>query len=183
MLSLLNIPQSQVNAKYKMIFFLLFSKHSLSDSSVFSSSSSAKQDNNKVVLNFHHLAFMLLLLLLSHFSHVRLFVTLWTSPPGCSVHGILQAGTLAWAAIPFSRGSSLPRDGTCLSCLLPWQQVLYHWCHLGSPSRLLLYPVCFLGQILPFYPLIHRDSIQIQRDNHFSLALVTSAPRVQGKIK
>ena len=26
------------------------------------------------------------------------------SPPGSSVHGILQAGTLEWLAIPFSRG-------------------------------------------------------------------------------
>ena len=133
MLSLLNIPQSQVNAKYKMIFFLLFSKHSLSDSSVFSSSSSAKQDNNKVMLHFHHLAFMPLLLLLSHFSHVRLFVTLRTSPPGCSVHGILQAGTLEWAAIPFS--GDLPYRGTepasHVSC--SGRQVLYHWCHWEAP--------------------------------------------------
>ena len=28
------------------------------------------------------------------------------SPPGSSVHGTLQAGTLDWAALPFSRGSS-----------------------------------------------------------------------------
>ena len=32
------------------------------------------------------------------------------SPPGSSVHGILQAGTLEGVAIPFSRGSSPPRD-------------------------------------------------------------------------
>ena len=32
------------------------------------------------------------------------------SPPGSSVHGILQAKTLEWVAIPFSRGSSRPRD-------------------------------------------------------------------------
>ena len=30
------------------------------------------------------------------------------SPPGSSVHGILQARTLEWAAISFSRGSSNP---------------------------------------------------------------------------
>ena len=30
------------------------------------------------------------------------------SPPGFSVHGILQAKILEWVAIPFSRGSSLP---------------------------------------------------------------------------
>ena len=32
------------------------------------------------------------------------------SPPGSSVHGILQARILEWVAIPFSRGSSWPRD-------------------------------------------------------------------------
>ena len=32
------------------------------------------------------------------------------SLPGSSVHGILQARTLEWVAIPFSRGSSWPRD-------------------------------------------------------------------------
>ena len=39
-------------------------------------------------------------------SRVRLFVT----PPGSSVHGIPQARILEWIAIPFSRGSSRPRD-------------------------------------------------------------------------
>ena len=39
------------------------------------------------------------------------------SPPGSSVHGILQARTLKWAAKPSSRRSSRPRDGTCISCL------------------------------------------------------------------
>ena len=34
------------------------------------------------------------------------------SPPDSSVHGILQARILEWAAIPFSRGSSWPRDRT-----------------------------------------------------------------------
>ena len=32
------------------------------------------------------------------------------SPPGSSVHGILQARILERIAIPFSRGSSQPRD-------------------------------------------------------------------------
>ena len=31
------------------------------------------------------------------------------SPPGSSVHGILQARILGWVAIPFSTGSSRPR--------------------------------------------------------------------------
>ena len=42
------------------------------------------------------------------------------SPPGSSVHGILQARILGWVAISFSRGSSRPRDGTWVSCLAGW---------------------------------------------------------------
>ena len=39
------------------------------------------------------------------------------SLPGSSVHGILEAKILKWVAIPFSRGSSRPRDRTPLSCV------------------------------------------------------------------
>ena len=38
------------------------------------------------------------------------------SSPGSSAHGILQARTLEWVAIPFSRGSSWSRDWTWVSC-------------------------------------------------------------------
>ena len=38
------------------------------------------------------------------------------SPPGSSVHGILQVRKLERVAIPFSRGSSQPRDRTRVSC-------------------------------------------------------------------
>ena len=37
------------------------------------------------------------------------------SPPGSSIHGILQARILEWVAISFSRGSSRPRDRTQVS--------------------------------------------------------------------
>ena len=53
-----------------------------------------------------------------------------------SVHGILQARILEWVAISYSKGSSQPRDRTCVSdvsCIGSW--VLYHWQHLGSPNR------------------------------------------------
>jgi len=39
------------------------------------------------------------------------------SPPGSSVHGLLQARILEWVAIPFSTGSSQPRDQTQVSCI------------------------------------------------------------------
>ena len=80
-------------------------------------------------------------------SHVRLLATPWTtvyqappsmgfsrqdvscsvmsnscdlmdcSPPGSSVHGILQLRILEWAAISFSWGPSRPRDQTRVSCI------------------------------------------------------------------
>ena len=39
------------------------------------------------------------------------------SPPVSSVHGVLQARTLGWVAMPSSRGSSRPRDRACISCV------------------------------------------------------------------
>jgi len=39
------------------------------------------------------------------------------SPPGSSVHGVLQAEILEWVAIPFSRGSSQPGYWTRVSCI------------------------------------------------------------------
>ena len=46
------------------------------------------------------------------------------SPPGFSVHGIFQARILAWVVISSSRGSSLPKDWTWVSCT--GRQILYH---------------------------------------------------------
>ena len=46
---------------------------------------------------------------LSCFSHIQLLVDpMDCSPPGPSVHGILQARILEWVAMPSSRGSSWP---------------------------------------------------------------------------
>ena len=39
------------------------------------------------------------------------------SPPGSSVHGILQARILEWVAVPFSRIPSPPRDQASVSCI------------------------------------------------------------------
>ena len=47
--------------------------------------------------------------------------------PGSSVHGILQARILEWVAFPFSKGSSQPRDRTCVSCIV--RQILYCLSH------------------------------------------------------
>ena len=65
----------------------------------------------------------------------QLCLTLWDlmdcSPPGSSVHGILQVRILELVAIPFSRWS--PHPGIELGYLLHCRQILYHLSHKGSP--------------------------------------------------
>ena len=60
------------------------------------------------------------------------------SPPGSSVHGILQARIREWVAMPCSRGSSQPRDQTCVSyvsCIGRWSL-----CH-GAMCEALTQPI------------------------------------------
>ena len=49
------------------------------------------------------------------------------TPPGSSVHGILQARILDWVAMPSSKGSSHPRDLTQFSRIC--RRILYHLSH------------------------------------------------------
>ena len=58
------------------------------------------------------------------------------SPSGSSVHGLLQARILEWSAISYSRGSSRPRDRTCISwdsCTGRW--ILYQWATWKAPAN------------------------------------------------
>ena len=57
--------------------------------------------------------------LICSLSHVTLSLCdpLDCSPPGSSVHEILQARILKWVAMPLSKGSSWPRDWTYISCV------------------------------------------------------------------
>ena len=62
------------------------------------------------------------------------------SPAGSSVHGISQTGILEWVAISSSRGSSRPRDRTCVSCISFTGGWAVHRCatweaHGGSSPR------------------------------------------------
>ena len=55
-------------------------------------------------------------------SCLTLFHPLDCSLLSSSIHGILQARILKWVAMPSSRGSSWPRDGTRVSFCVPlWQ--------------------------------------------------------------
>ena len=64
-------------------------------------------------------------------------MTLWTVACQAPLSmGIVQARILGWGAISSSRGSSQPKNRTCVSyvsCIGGW--VLYHWHHLESPSE------------------------------------------------
>ena len=65
---------------------------------------------------------------LSHFSHVQLFVTLWTA--ACQVPlsmGILQARILEWVTMPSCRKSSRAKAQTHVSySSCTGRQILYH---------------------------------------------------------
>ena len=60
------------------------------------------------------------------------------SPPGSSVHRILQASILEWFAMLSSRRSSQPRDQACISFrLLHCRWILYCWA-TGKVQMLLI---------------------------------------------
>ena len=72
------------------------------------------------------------------------------SPPGSTVHGILQARILEWVAISFSRGSSRPRDRTQVSRIAGrpfnlWATREAQACSLPSCK----YSVLLSNQIIP----------------------------------
>ena len=63
-------------------------------------------------------------------NRVQLFVIPWT--PGSSIHWVFCARVLDWVAISFSRGSSWPRDGNQVSCIVDMKcktpnQILPSW--------------------------------------------------------
>ena len=84
--------------------------------------------------------------------------TMDCNPPGFTVHGIFQARILEWFAIPFSKGSSQPRDQTKVSGIAgrfftvwaPGKPVLYG----GFP--LIIYftrgSVCMSTLLSQFFP-------------------------------
>ena len=87
-------------------------------------------------------------------------------PPGSSVHGILQARILEWAAVPFSRGIFLTQ-GSNLGLLHCWQ-ILNHLSHQESPS---------ISTLLPF---LERHSSFFWRTLNIScnILLVINSPNV-----
>ena len=58
------------------------------------------------------------------------------NPLGSSLCGILQERILVWVAIPFSKGSSWPRDQILVSCTGSW--ILNHWATWEAPLLVLV---------------------------------------------
>ena len=86
------------------------------------------------------------------------------SPPGSSVHGLLQARILEWVTISYSRGSSQPRDRTyvsCGSCTSRW--IVYHLSHVLLTKYKFLSTLISLAAITKYHRLGGFSS------RHFSL--------------
>ena len=92
-------------------------------------------------------------------SYLTVCVPMDCSPPGSSVHGILQARILEWVAVPSSRGSSQPRGRTQVSLIAggfftSWATREAHTS--TSISRLLQFkPMLFKGLLYFFLNWIH----------------------------
>ena len=99
--------------------------------------------------------------MLSQFSCVWLCYHLDYSPLGSCVHGILQARIQEWVAMPYSRGSSWPRDGTWISCVSCIAGGLFTLWAIREPES--LQPlICFISlQFCLFKNIIRRESQRV----------------------
>ena len=111
------------------------------------------------------------------------------SPPGSSVHGILQARILEWVAISFFRGSSQPRDRTWVSCTAGRCFILWAT-RVRTSSNFILLHVFFqlsqhhlksgaLKRLSFLYPKLSTDSVQSLANHrrHFSHNGSTKTPK------
>ena len=84
---------------------------------------------------------------LVNYSCPTLCNTMDSSPASSSVHGILQARIMEWVAIPFSRGSSQPRDWTQVSHIAgrfftiwaTWESLNYTHTHTHTHTHIYIY--------------------------------------------
>ena len=102
------------------------------------------------------------------------------SPPGSSVHGILQAGILEW--VPFSPPGIFLTQGSNLS-LLPWQVVPYHWATgealSANRDTFISY---FLDGMLLFYS-CHRAVIRLPSTTLNNNIIVSAQPCLVPSLK
>ena len=107
------------------------------------------------------------------------------SLPVSSLHGILQARIREWVAIPFSRGSSQPRDWTrspALQGLWHYRQILYSLSHQRSPKKgWWWYMNIWLFLLLLFNSKVMSESLQPHGLQHARLPCPSLSPRVCSK--
>ena len=96
-------------------------------------------------------------------SCLTLFDTINGSPQGSSVHGIYQAGILAWVATSFSRGSSQLRGWTHVSCV--GRRIIYHWATRDANWRLRVFKNCQLNNFLKLSSSIY-NSLSQRKHSH-----------------
>ena len=80
--------------------------------------------------------------------HSRYHYTDSCSLPGSSVRSILQARILEWVTIPFSRGSSLPRDLARVSWFAGRSFTI--WATREAPSLFLPLLICFANSRISY---------------------------------
>ena len=84
------------------------------------------------------------LCMLSRFSHAQLWNPMDYSPPGSSVHRILQIRTLERVPMPFLRIPSQSWDWNCISCIA--SRFFIHWATWEAPYlSLYLYLYLYLN--------------------------------------
>ena len=98
------------------------------------------------------------------------------SSPGSPVHGILRTRTLEWVAILSSRGSSQPRDQTCISCIS--RSVLYHGATGEAPVTTSLTLCPFSHDPAWQLPLKLPFSLQLKPQVSFTLLILFCFPLI-----
>ena len=99
-------------------------------------------------------------------SRVWLWDPMDCSPPGSSVHGILQARILEWVAMPSSRESSQPKHQTCISWIASGFFTVEPW---GKPYE-------DISSHRPFHPEEHQP---LQRKSSCAKPAVPHCPLCQ----
>ena len=97
------------------------------------------------------------------------------SLPRCSVHGISQARIVEQVASFFSRGSSLPRDGTCIFYI--GRKILYHLSHLESPDQSIVF-----SKLVHVSLRVQLSSVQLLSHVQFIVTPWTAAPQASMSI-
>ena len=93
------------------------------------------------------------------------------SPPGSSVHGILQVRILEWVAIPFFRGLSWPRDWILVSCIAG--RFFTIWATREAPEICLPHHILIFWWLVPFPYWVVSSSRAETGPCHYSI------PRIQ----